>query len=108
MDPRRAFVLGAGSYFPLNVGNEWVYRVKSRSGGPYYVNRRVQRAQLDSSGLLWFLVVDTFPVPLAAEPTVATAETQYRMDEQGRIHIRGGDGSDQLYFDPTDGCPKHI
>ena len=70
--------LAAGPYLPLSVGNSWVYRVKSRTGGPYYAIQRVERAQLDAAGNLWFVIVERVGE--------TTSEGAWRVDEQGRIH----------------------
>ncbi len=81
----------SGTFFPLAVGDTWVYQVISRGGGPYYSVQRVKRAQLDAAGVLWFVIGD------------GSAETLYRIDDQGRVHTTAGTGADQIYLDPAKG-----
>jgi hypothetical protein len=84
--------LSASSYFPLQVGNEWVYRTNSRIATSTYAVRRVDRAEV-IGGTAWFV--------LQYAEGVASTETLFRNDEQGRVYTLNSNGNESLYFDPT-------
>src|SRR5260370_12821150 len=50
--------LAAASYFPLQVGDEWVYADNDRIITGAYITRRVARAELIGN-TLWFVIEDT-------------------------------------------------
>jgi hypothetical protein len=85
-----AGALAAGSYFPLEVGNRWVYRVDSRGGTASYETWRVDRTEnIDGKQYSVFSI-------LAANGLIG--ESRFRADDQGRIFILTGAG-DELFFD---------
>jgi hypothetical protein len=85
--------LAAASYFPLQVGDEWVYADNDRTITGAYITRRVARAELIGT-TLWFVIEDT--VSGDNKP----AETRFRNDDQGRIYQLTFQG-EQLWLDPT-------
>ena len=68
----------ATSYFPLAVGNHWVYRVNDRQSTSRYVIWRVTRAE-SIEGTLWFVVAQT---PAESQEPGA-GEVRYRSDPEG-------------------------
>ncbi|GEM_PF-1704623 len=84
--------LAASSYFPLQVGNEWVYTTLSRFGGPFYSTQRVSRVEV-ISGVPWFVV---------SILEGSGVESRYRVDNQGRVHLLNN-GVDEVYLDPSGG-----
>jgi hypothetical protein len=66
--------LAAGSYLPLDIGNEWIYRVDTRIGTAVYQTRRVDRAEV-INGTPYFVVA------------VGSTEVPHRTDAQGRVYI---------------------
>jgi hypothetical protein len=84
--------LAAGSYFPLDVGNEWVYRVDDRLSTALYQTRRVERADV-INGTLYFIVA------------VGSTEVPHRTDAQGRVYYLTSSNTEQLLFDPAGTTP---
>ena len=87
-------------YFPLQVGNEWVYRVNDRQSTSRYMVWRIPRAEV-IGGKLWFVVAQT---PAIAEffrelQEPVTDEMRFRSDEQGRIYLLNARGAEQLWLD---------
>ena len=78
----------SSSYFPLDVGNEWVYRIDNRFSTAVYQTRRVLRAEV-INGTLYFIV------------GIGLNEVPYRGDAQGRVYYLNSPNSEQLLFDPT-------
>jgi hypothetical protein len=93
-DPLAA-ALAASSWFPLQVGNEWVYRISTRQVTSQYVLWRVTRAEL-LDGRLWF-VVSQGP----AEAPLRAVEVRFRAGDDGKIYQRTAAGGETLWFDPA-------
>jgi hypothetical protein len=85
--------LAASSYFPLQVGNEWVYRIDSRVGTANYSTMRVAGVRLIGDQA-WYSVI-------TGENPQTGLETLYRADAQGRIYQLDGNGREILWLDPT-------
>ncbi len=83
-----ATALGSSPYFPLQVGNVWVYRINSRVVTSSYVMRRVVRTET-IGGKIWFVVAD------------GSVETHYRTDDLGRVYQLDFSGAEKLWLDPT-------
>jgi len=90
-DPVKA-ALAVSSYFPLQVGDEWVYRIDSRVGTADHVIRRVAGAR-SISGQVWYSVISS--------AGANSSETLYRVDDQGRVYTLDSNGHESLYLDPT-------
>jgi hypothetical protein len=80
--------LATSTYFPLQIGNVWVYRINDRVETSGYVTRRVTRTET-IGGKLWFVVAD------------GSVETLYRTDELGRVFQLDFSGNEKLWLDPT-------
>jgi hypothetical protein len=91
-DPIAAALL-ASSYFPLQVGNEWVYRIDSRIGTANYSTTRVAGVRIIGDQP-WYSVV-------VGENPQTAIETLYRADAQGRIYQLDMNGREILWLDPT-------
>jgi len=85
--------LSSTSYFPLQVGNEWVYRIDSRVGTANYVTMRVAGVRIVNDQA-WFSV-------LTGDNPQTAIETLYRADAQGRIYQLDVNGREILWLDPT-------
>jgi hypothetical protein len=85
-----AAALAASSYFPLQVGNEWVYRFDSRVETAARVIRRVAGVRLVGDQA-WYAIVTN----------LNATEVLYRVDAQGRIYTMDAAGHQVLYLDPT-------
>lgn len=97
--------LTTGSYFPLSVGNEWVYQALSRNSGPYYFDRRVTGVRT-VAGVLWYVVGSTSAFNGLVTPV---SEELYRQDDQGRIHrLNQNTSVDEIFIDPTGGAATII
>jgi hypothetical protein len=83
--------LAAGSYFPMDVGDRWVYRADNRISTGIYETWRIDRTE-DIGGKRYFV----FTI-LGASGVLG--ESRFRADEQGRIFVLTGNG-DQLFLDP--------
>jgi hypothetical protein len=88
-----AAALASTSYFPLQVGNEWVYRFDSRFGTASYVTMRVAGARIIGDQA-WYSV-------LTGDNPQTAIETLYRADAQGRIYQLDVNGREILWLDPT-------
>lgn len=77
----------SGSYFPLAVGNTWVYRLDSRNVTSSYVIQKVTGTRL-IGGRVWFVV------------TSGASETLLREDDLGRI-LQWTDGAESVYLNPA-------
>jgi len=91
-DPIGAALLSS-SYFPLQVGNEWVYRIDTRFGTANYVTMRVAGARIIGDQA-WYSV-------LTGDNPQTAIETLYRADAQGRIYQLDVNGREILWLDPT-------
>lgn len=90
--------LASGSYFPLQVGDEWAYRVNDRQSTATYLTRRVDRVEA-AGGKGWFVVQDK---PSSAAGTIV--EQRYRSDGRGRIYRLNSQGVEELWLDAS-GAP---
>jgi hypothetical protein len=85
--------LATGSHFPLDVGNEWVYRIDSRAATAQYQTWRVDRTEI-KAGVPW-------QVMQILGPGAAFAESWFRSDGQGRVYQPDGEGG-TLFLDAED------
>jgi len=83
--------LASGSYFPLAVGNTWVYKYNDRSITASYVVETISGQQV-VNGQIYYVLTQTAPGPAA---TVALL----RADSNGVIY-QYSSGSDQVFLDP--------
>jgi hypothetical protein len=92
--PAAAFAQTAAvaSYFPLDPGDEWVYRIDSRAATADYQTWRIDRVET-RAGVKW-------SVMQIIGPGSTFAESWFRADEQGRVYQPNGD-SETLFFDPS-------
>ncbi len=81
------------SYFPLQVGNEWIYVYNSRISSSTYLTRRITRAEVIGD-VVWYVMAESFS---GSDPIT---ETRYRMGDGGRIYTLTTKG-EQLYLDPS-------
>lgn len=84
--------LATGSYFPLDVGDRWVYRIDDRQVTASYQTWRVDRME-DQNGV-------TYAVIAIEGPGSIFAESWFRADSSGRVYILTGNG-EQLFLDPS-------
>ena len=85
---------GAGSYFPLDVGNRWVYRIDNRQATASYQTWRVDRIE-EKNGLMYAQVAIEGPESIYAE-------SSFRADSSGRVYTLIGD-TERLFLDPSGG-----
>jgi hypothetical protein len=93
--PLLAAVLPAqstGSYFPLDVGDRWVYREDDRIATAQYQTWRVDRTAAWNG--------TAYSVMAIEGPGTLYAEYWFRADSSGRVYILTGNG-DQLFLDPN-------
>jgi hypothetical protein len=93
--PLLAAVLPAqstGSYFPLDVGDRWVYREDDRISTALYQTWRVDRTAAWNG--------TAYSVMAIEGPGTLYAEYWFRADSSGRVYILTGNG-DQLFLDPN-------
>jgi hypothetical protein len=83
--------LAAPSYFPLEVGDHWIYSADSRISTGNYETWRIDRTETINANQ--YFVISIYG------PTGLLGESRFRTDNQGRILILTGDG-DQLFLDP--------
>jgi len=94
-----AAATAAGSYSPLDVGNEWLYRVDNRLGTALYQTRRVERAEIINGTLYFIISFRTGSLSLGTSPQ--PTEVPYRTDDQGRVYYLTSSNTEQLLFDPN-------
>jgi hypothetical protein len=82
----------AASYFPLDVGDRWVYREDDRFSTALYQTWRVDRTAMQNG--------TAYSVMAIEGPGTEYAEYWFRADSSGRIYILTGNG-DQLFLDPN-------
>lgn len=85
--------LATQSYFPLEVGNRWIYRYSDRSLTANHRVRWIDRTQ-EEAGEIWFVLRDQIA------PGAAVSESLWRTDTTGRIYRRRNNRTD-LYLDPN-------
>ncbi len=83
----------AGSYFPLDVGNRWVFRIDTRQTTASYQTWRVDRTE-PRNGVVWSVIA------IEDGNGMLLAESLFRPDSQGRVYYLAGSG-EQLFLDPT-------
>jgi hypothetical protein len=83
--------LATGSYFPLDVGDRWVYRIDDRFNTATYQTWRVDRTVTYNGASYSAIDVEG--------PGTIYYEAWFRADSSGRIYILTGDG-DALFLDP--------
>ncbi len=91
--PNLAEQLATQSYFPLEVGNRWVYRYSDRFLTANYRVRWVDRT-VQEAGETWFVVRDQ------VAPGSPIVEVLWRTDAAGRIYRRRN-GASVLFLDPN-------
>jgi hypothetical protein len=89
-------VQAQGSYFPLAVGNEWVFRLNGRQATSTYAVWKVTRKEF-ALGQEWFVVLHA-----SADSPSTGGETLMRSDDAGRVYRIGADGRIELWLDPTE------
>ncbi len=82
----------AGSYFPLDVGDRWVYRIDDRQSTASYQTWRIDRME-ERNGA-------TYAVMTIEGPGSLFAEAWFRADNSGRVYSRSGNG-ERLFLDPS-------
>src|SRR5215471_11498656 len=88
--------LAAGGYFPLDVGNRWVFRADSRAATAPYETWRIDRTE-EIGGRQYAVI--TVIGGLQQTSNNVLGEGRFRADDQGRVFILTDKG-DQLFFDP--------
>lgn len=84
--------LSTGTYFPLDVGDRWVYREDTRLSTAEYQTWRVDRTTQRNG--------NTYSVIAIEGPGAFYAEYLFRADSSGRVYELFGDG-EALFLDPT-------
>jgi hypothetical protein len=83
--------LTTGTYFPLDVGDRWVYREDIRVATATYQTWRVDRTET-ANGY-------TYSVIAIEGPNGYYGESWFRTDSSGRVYLLTGSG-DELFMDP--------
>jgi len=86
--------LATAPYFPLQVGDEWMYLYNSRAGTGNYRLRRITEAQV-IAGTVWFVMEES------ASGSTTLSDTLYRIDSMGRVYQMTPQGEQLLWLDPT-------
>jgi hypothetical protein len=94
-DQQAVAALAAGSYFPLQVGNLWLYRVNDRLATSRYLQQRISRAEA-ANGKTWFVLSSSF-----TDLENSTTVTRLRLDDKGRVLMLNDQGQEVLWLDPT-------
>jgi hypothetical protein len=85
--------LATGTYFPLDVGDRWVYRIDDRAVTASYQTWRVDRTETYGGA--------TYSVIAIEGPGTFYYESWFRAGGSGRVYILSGAG-EQLFLDPGD------
>ena len=85
--------LATQSYFPLEVGNRWIYRYSDRFLTANHRVRWIERTQQEA-GETWFVLRDQ------VAPGTPASESLWRTDSAGRIYRRRNNRS-ELFLDPN-------
>jgi len=88
--------LASSSYFPLEIGNRWIYKTLSRLGPTTYAIRTVTGSQT-IAGQLWFVLQGGLA---DAQTAIPQGQQLMREDAGGRIYIYQN-GQAVLWLDPT-------
>ena len=86
-----------GTYFPLDVGDRWVYREDVRVATATYQTWRVDRTESVNG--------NTYSVIAIEGPYGFYAESWFRADATGRVWLLTGAG-DRLFLDPSLAAPN--
>src|ERR1039458_3787138 len=89
--------LATGTYFPLDVGDRWVYREDLRVATATYQTWRVDRTESVNG--------NTYSVIAIEGPYGYYGESWFRADAGGRVYLLTGAG-DILFMDPTTVTPN--
>jgi hypothetical protein len=89
--------LATGTYFPLDVGDRWVYREDIREATATYQTWRVDRTETANG--------NTYSVIAIEGPSGFYGESWFRADASGRVYLLTGAG-DVLFMDPTITAPN--
>lgn len=84
--------LAAGTYFPLDLGDRWVYREDIRELTATYQTWRVDRTETANG--------NTYSVIAIEGPNGYYGESWFRADSTGRVYVLTGNG-DELFMDPA-------
>ena len=84
--------LPAGSYFPLGIGDRWVYRIDDRQVTGSYQTWRIDRME-ERNGAMYAVMTIEGPGSIFAEP-------RFRADSDGRVYTLSGDG-ERVFLDPS-------
>lgn len=90
--------LQGGSYFPLQVGNTWVYRNNDRTVTGSYVMRSIT-GTTTANGLTYYVMTST-TIIAASNQAVTSPVGNFRGDNNGAIWMMTNSG-DQVYLDPS-------
>ena len=91
--PVLASGLASAAYFPLQVGNQWIYALNSRVSTSTYITKRISRAEI-IGGTVWFVMEES------VSGSSQLAESRFRSGDAGRIYQLTGQG-EKLWLDPT-------
>jgi len=91
--------LATGTYFPLDVGDRWVYRIDDRAITALYQTWRVDRTAMNG-GM-------TYSVMAIEGPGTIYAEYWFRADNTGKVYEMGPAG-DILFLDPSGQAPATL
>jgi hypothetical protein len=97
--PAVVAALATGTYFPLDVGDRWVYRIDDRAVTASYQTWRIDRTAM-SGGL-------TYSVMAIEGPGTIYAEYWFRGDGTGKVYELGPTG-DILFLDPSGQSPATL
>jgi hypothetical protein len=89
--------LATGTYFPLDVGDRWVYREDTRVATASYQSWRVDRTETQNGY--------TYSVMAIEGPAAFYGESWFRTDSSGKIYLLTG-GGDVLFLDPNLTAPN--
>ena len=88
--------LATGTYFPLDVGDRWVYREDVRVVTATYQTWRVDRTETVNGNVYSVIAIEG--------PYGYYGESWFRADASGRVYLLTGAG-DVLFLDPTTAGP---
>jgi hypothetical protein len=89
--------LATGTYFPLDVGDRWVYREDIRVATATYQTWRVDRIETVNGNVYSVIAIEG--------PYGYYGESWFRADGSGRVYLSTGAG-DVLFMDPTTVTPN--
>jgi hypothetical protein len=89
--------LATGTYFPLDVGDRWVYREDDRLTTAQYQTWRVDRTATQNGTVYSVIAIEG--------PGTSYAEYWFRANSSGQVYILTGNG-EQLFLDPNIVAPN--